>query len=413
MRLRAQVTAVNGRLRLRASSTARRLRASVATLERVIAIDRRFPLAGAVAFLVLAAAITGIVVEKPAPSIVIGRVRNTPLPTEVGPTEAPVPSAFRPRPLLSAGGSGPGAALAFRGAANVPSDLKFFLIIGTDARPGQDMTRTRGDSIHIAAVDPLVRKGTIIGLPRDSYVNVPGHGQRKINSAVVLGGPELMVRTVRELTGLPIEYYAVTAFEGIVNMVNELGGVDINVPYRMKDRYSGANFEPGWHHMDGNQVLAFSRARHGVPNGDFGRSENHGRVILHALEKLRAETSDEAGIRRWLRVLYRHARMDMSMNDAVELGVLARQIVPSSLRNVVASGTATERDGQSVVVLDDKAFELFRDVGADAQADGKQQRETPPPTPAPTASGGSSPSPSPTATPRPTAEPLPSILPPD
>jgi LCP family protein required for cell wall assembly len=371
--------------------------------------DRSRLAAGAAALVVVATALTATLVRaREEPSIIIGKARDTatPLVTEAGPSEAPLPSRFRPSPLLGRSGHGPGAALAFRGAVDVPSDLLFFLVIGSDARPGQDMTRTRADSIHIAAVDPVIREGTIIGLPRDSYVNVPGHGERKINSALALGGPDLLVRTVRELTGLPISYYAVTAFQGIVDMANELRGVDINVPYRIDDRYSGAHFEPGWHHMDGNQVLAFTRARHGVPGGDFGRSQNQGRVIVHALEKLRAETRDERGIKHWLGILYKHARLDMSFNEAVRLGVLARQIVPSSLRNVVASGSSQNRGGQSVVVLDDRAYELFRDVGADAIADGRMQRESAPPT----SSSTPTPTPKPSPTPAPPGEtPLPTL----
>jgi LCP family protein required for cell wall assembly len=368
-------------------------------MDRFLAFVRSPIAAGALAIVVVAGGVTGAVVRNREPLIVVGRVHSTATPTvEPGPTEIPLPSSYKPRALLGSSGHGPGSALAFRGAVNVPSDLLFFLVIGSDARPGQDMTRTRADSIHIAAVDPLVREGTVLGLPRDSYVNVPGHGRRKINSALALGGPELLVRTVRELTGLPISYYAVTAFEGITRITDELGGVDINVPYRMNDRYSGANFEPGWHHMDGNQVLAFSRARHGVPEGDFGRSQNQGRVIVHTLEKLRAETSNERGIRHWLGVLYKYARLDMSLDDAVELGKLARQIVPSTLRNVVASGHSEIRDGQSVVVLDDDAYALFRDVGADAIADGKMQRTTTQSTPTP-------PTPRPTPTPKPTPTP--------
>jgi LCP family protein required for cell wall assembly len=370
-------------------------------LSRLLTLDRRFPLSAGVAILVVAAAVTAVVFNARDPAIVIGKVRQSPAATRAKSAEVAVPARFNPSPLTGSGGRGPGPALGFRGAVNVPSDLLFFLVIGSDARPGQDMTRSRADSIHIAAVDPLTRKGTVLGLPRDSWVNVPGHGHRKVNAALALGGPELLVRSLRELTGLPISYYAVTAFEGISRIVDDLGGVDINVPYRMDDRYSGARFEPGWHHMDGNQVLAFSRARHGVPGGDFGRSENHGRVILHSLEKLRAETSDESGIRRWLGILYKHARLDLSLDDAVELGVLARQIVPSNLRNVVASGSAQSRDGQSVVVLDDAAFQLFRDVGADALADGKMHRDTPPPTPPPTPKRTPKPTPRPTSTPRP------------
>lgn len=379
-------------------------------LQRLLGLDRRV-IAAVVATLVIATGATvAAMARKPEPAIVVGKARApTAQPTV---EELPVPSQYHPRPLVGSSGRGPRGALRFLGAVNVPSDLLFFLVVGSDARPGQDMTRTRADSIHIAAVDPIVRRGTIVGLPRDSYVKIPGRGQGKINSALTLGGPQLLVQTVRELTGLPISYYAVVGFEGMVNVVNELGGVDINVPYRMDDRYSGARFEPGWHHMDGNQVLAFSRARHGVPGGDFGRSENHGRVIVHALEKLRAETRDEGGVRHWLEVLYKHARLDMSIQDAVKLGVVARQIVPADLRNVVASGSAQNRNGQSVVVLDDRAFALFRDIGADAIADGKEQRETPPPTPEPTEK--ETPKPSPTATPPPRSTPLPTLpFPPD
>ena len=379
--------------------------------------DRHRLVAGSLALLIVCAAIA-VAVTREAPrraAVVIGKANaaaSVDIPEdEPGPPERPVPQ-LRPRALLGPSGSGPGGALAFRGAVNVPKDLKFFLIVGSDARPGEEVTRSRADSIHIAAVDPVVRKGTILGFPRDSYVEVPGHGKRKINAALALGGPDLLVRTVRNLTGLPVSYYAVTGFDGMVRMTDELRGVDINVPYRMDDRqYSGANFEPGWHHMDGRQVLAFSRNRHDARNGDFGRSHNQGIVINNTLMKLRAETRDEGGIRKWLNVLYRHARLDMSLSDAVRLGVLARQIVPSQLRNVVAPGEARSVDGQSVVVLSDAAYALFRDVGADAIADGRTHRSAPPPTPKPkpTPAPTPKPTPAPTAVPKPPPVPVPTI----
>jgi LCP family protein required for cell wall assembly len=324
---------------------------------------------------------------SPAPSVIA-----TPEP-QPGPPEVPAPQLApqpgRPRP----NGTGPRAAVDFRGAVNVPGDLLFFLVIGSDARPGQDITRTRADSLHVAAVDPLTKRGTVLGLPRDSYVDVPGHGKQKINAALALGGPELTVRTVRNLTGFPISYYAVTGFEGMVAMVDELGGLDVQVEQRMHDpEGSGADFEPGWYHMDGRQVLAFSRDRHDFSDGDLTRSRNQGKVILHTLDKLRAETSDEDGIRHWLGILYRHGRLDMSMQDAVRLGSLARTLVPSAFVNVVAPGSGRTVNGQSVVVLDEQAYALFRDVGADAVADGRTERPTPtptaPPTPTPAPSVG-------------------------
>jgi anionic cell wall polymer biosynthesis LytR-Cps2A-Psr (LCP) family protein len=149
--------------------------------------------------------------------------------------------------------------------------------------------------------------------------------------------------------------------------------------------------------MDGNQALAFCRDRHSLSNGDLGRSYNQGSVILDALAKLRATTSDGSGIRRWLHVLFAYARLDLNFDDAVRLGVFARQLRPANLINVVTPGTPENVGGQSVVVLGEAAYRLFRDIGADALADGKEHRETPPPTPAP----------KPTATPRPTSTPFP------
>lgn len=278
----------------------------------------------------------------------------------------------------------------------IPSDLKFFLIIGTDARPGENVTNARADSIHIGAVDPVSRRGTILGIPRDAYVDIPGHGKRKINAATTIGGPELLVQTVRQLTGYPISYYGVTAFAGMTTVADKLGGVRIKVPYRMDDDKSGAHFEPGWHHMNGQEVLAFSRCRYGVPGGDFGRSENHGRVIKHTLEKMRAEVKDGGGIRKWLNVLFANARLDLSMGEAIELGRFALKVLPSDLMNVVAPGYSADRDGQSVVMLTDSAYALFKDIGADAVADGNTDRDPPARDPKP-----ADPEPSPTPTPTP------------
>lgn len=358
------------------------------------------------AALVVVLSITGLTFRggssKP---IVVGKVDLTPGPTVVPivPEGRPVPPRFNPNPLLGASGSGPGGALDFRGAVNVPKDLQFFLIIGSDARPGENMAHTRGDSIHIACIDPRIKKGTVLGFPRDSYVDVPGYGRRKINSALALGGPDLLVKALRNLTGFPISYYAVTGFDGFVKITNALHGADIYVPYDMDDRrYSGANFKKGWHHMDGNQALAFSRDRHSLSNGDFGRSHNQASVIVDALTKLRAETSDESGIRRWLNVLFGYAKLNLSLQDAMRLGVFARQIAPANLINTVTPGRAENVGGQSVVVLGEDAYRLFRDVGADALADGKEHRQAPAPTPVPKPKATPKPTPSPVHLPSPT-----------
>jgi hypothetical protein len=192
---------------------------------------------------------------------------------------------------------------------------------------------------------------------------------------------------------MPISHYAMTGFEGLDKITDTLLGVDVYVPYRMKDRYSGADFEPGWEHMNGQELLAFTRTRHGVPGGDFGRSKNQGSAMIYALKKMIAETKDRDDIRRWLDVLYKHAKLDMSIGDALKLGVLARKIIPAELINVVAPGKTGTVGSQSVVLLGEEAQGLFKDVRWDAVADGDTKMNPPKPDPTP------KPKPEPTPTP--------------
>ncbi|MGH9042022.1 MAG: LCP family protein [Acidimicrobiia bacterium] len=288
-----------------------------------------------------------------------------PTTTTSPPVTAP-PAPVAPLPLGFPDGTPYGPAVAFSSSVPVPQDLVFVLAIGSDARPGQDMRRTNGDSIHLLAVDPRTGAGTVLGFPRDSWVNVPGKGTRKINSALALGGPQLMAETVRQLTGLPVHYYVVTGFEGFERIVNDLGGVHVNVDRKMRDKNSGAMFDPGWHHMDGYEALAYSRNRYDVPDGDFGRSLHQGNVIMSALAKLRAEVGDDAGIQRWIGVLLKHADLDSPPQQLTELATLARNLDPANITNVVLPGRVGNAGGQSVVLLGDEARAIFNDLRPDA-----------------------------------------------
>lgn len=350
---------------------------------------------GLVAFVLLV--VSGLAVWiriRPSPKIIVGVVpldaaaaaivddvpehrEPPPPPDPVGP--GGVPRFSRPTVvgLWPPDGKPPGPAKRYLDPVDDSGGVQFVLILGSDARGGNP-TNARTDSIHVLAVDPQARRGTIVGIPRDSWVDIPGHGKRKINEALNLGGPELAVRTVRNVTGMPIRYYVLTAFEGMRAIVSELGGLDAYVPYEMNDRNSGAYFKQGWHRMNGEKALAFSRNRH-VPAGDFARQENQGRLMLDALKKLRAETERQSEVEAWLRILVRHTRMDMSFSEAVRLGVIARVTAASNVRNFVAAGRTGSAGGASVVFLNDQAFALFRDVAPDAWADGSYPTFGPPP----------------------------------
>ncbi|HEY3239475.1 MAG TPA: LCP family protein, partial [Acidimicrobiia bacterium] len=319
-------------------------------------------------------------------------------------TAAPAP-VVAPPPLGFPDGSPYGPAVAFQSSVPVPQDLVFVLAIGSDARPGQDMRRTNGDSLHLIAVDPRTGAGTVVGFPRDSWVEVPGKGTRKINSALALGGPQLMAETVRRLTGLPVHYYVVTGFDGFQRIVDDLGGVNVNVDRKMRDHFSGANFDPGWHNMNGGEALAYSRNRHDTLNGDFDRSLHQGNVLLSSLAKLRAEVGDDAGIQRWIGVLLKYADLDSPPQQLTQLATLARNLDPSKLTNVVVPGrVGTAGGGQSVVFLGEEARQIFIDLRPDAAIGGPKGDEPRPaaaaaePAPAPTPAPEPAPAPSPEST---------------
>ena len=246
----------------------------------------------------------------------------------------------------------------------VPGAPVFFLAVGSDARPGQAIGRA--DALHVIGVNPAAGEATILNIPRDTYVPVPGRGTSKINDAYVSGGPSLQAETVERLTGVDISFVLTTRFEGLEGMVNEMGGVEVDVPVAMSDRASGAFFPKGRVHMDGPGALAFSRNRH-TPGGDFARTTHQGVLILAALSKLRAAGTGPAATFRYLAVLGRHTRMDgVSLAELYRLGRLGLSIDPARVRNVTMPGSTGSAGAQSVVFASPSAQALFADLRDDA-----------------------------------------------
>ncbi|MDP9119651.1 MAG: LCP family protein [Actinomycetota bacterium] len=242
------------------------------------------------------------------------------------------------------------------------------LAIGSDARPGGNPLGSRADSIHVIFLHPRKQQAVVVGIPRDSWVSIPGHGSDKINAAMASGGPARMVQTVERNFGARIDYWAVTSFWGIARMVDEVGGLRVRIPFRMQDPFSGSNFRPGLKRLDGKQVLAFARDRHSVASGDFGRQENGGRVFVSALAQFRKEYRRNPGrLLTWIAAGVRHMNTDLPMNEIVELAFTASRIGPKDVRNVVLPGGTGSIGGRSVVTL---SMGTARAVFSDAKADG-------------------------------------------
>jgi LCP family protein required for cell wall assembly len=169
----------------------------------------------------------------------------------------------------------PGSLEGNMSEAGQPVDSITVLLLGTDSRPGETVGRT--DTIIVARVDTAENRLSLLSIPRDTRVNIPKHGMDKINSANVYGGPILTARVVSDLIGMPVQYYALTNWEGFKEMVDTLGGITIDVEKRMYyyDRADGPEYiidlQPGVQRLDGRKALQYVRFRKDAL-GDISRT---------------------------------------------------------------------------------------------------------------------------------------------
>ncbi|NIH80045.1 LCP family protein [Amycolatopsis viridis] len=171
-----------------------------------------------------------------------------------------------------------------------------WLIVGSDSREGlsaEDEERLvtgdvaaagggqRTDTIMLAHLPDNDTKPTLVSLPRDSEVAIPGHGTSKINAAFSLGGAPLLVKTVEQATGLRIDHYAEIGFGGFATIVDAIGGVDMCVDKEMHDTMTGITIPAGCQELDGAHALGFVRMRHSdaTPRSDLDRVENQRKFI--------------------------------------------------------------------------------------------------------------------------------------
>jgi len=181
------------------------------------------------------------------------------------------------------------------GVSGTPSSGPLnILVAGLDERVG--LTRLQQERLHVGQNTGEVNTDTlmvvhvpadhryvrVVSLPRDSWVAIPGHGMNKINAALGLGGPQLMVQTVEQATGLTINDYVEVNFLGFVKVIDALGGVNICLPYAVDDPDSGLEMSAGEHHVDGITALEFARDRHSFPTSDLARIQDQQQLISSA-----------------------------------------------------------------------------------------------------------------------------------
>lgn len=259
------------------------------------------------------------------------------------------------------------------------SEPVFILLVGSDARPGEEIAGQRADSIHIVALNPAEAKATIVGIPRDAYVAIPGFGSNKINAAMVNGGPPLVAQTVEQLTGIEMDYWALTWFEGFTAMVDDVGGLAMDVPFDLFDRYAHAQIEAGPQVLSGRNALAFARTRHALPSGDFGRSENQGRLMVAALAQFQKEFQrDPSRLLTWVGAGLRNAETSVPLDELLRLAFTGTRLNARRVVNVVLPGSSGMNGGIAVVNLNQTALAA---ISEDLAKDGLLKKANIPPSP--------------------------------
>ena len=236
---------------------------------------------------------------------------------------------------------------------------RWVLAIGSDARKGQPLEHTRADVLQVLGVDGD-GGGGIMGMARDLWVPLSTGGKGKINAAMVFGGPEAQVRTVRAVTGLPVQGYVVIGFSGFKRVVDEQGGIPIVIPTTVIASHAkNLVIEAGAQTLSGAKALAYARERKTLPDGDFGRSRHQGEVILAAA--IKAKLAGPIAIPSALTSFSAVGRSNLTAEQILTFTAGLHTLSPLKVGRGVAKGAFGWAGSQSIVVLGNQARSLFAD----------------------------------------------------
>jgi len=245
------------------------------------------------------------------------------------------------------------------GGSGVGKDRINILVMGLDRRPQEGQSPSRSDTMFVLTVDPQTKTAGILGIPRDLYVDIPdgdgGYFEDRINTALVYGevndykggGQQLAIDTVEHNLGVKIGHYVIIDFEGFKEVIDALGGIDIDVPTYVSDPtyswtelpgdYDPQEFEPGLQHMDGETALAYARIRQN--SDDLDRIQRQQRIIFAVMDKALSLNVLRNALELWNK--YKDA-IDTDINDIQLAGFarLAADISPEKI-SALSLGPAT------------------------------------------------------------------------
>lgn len=198
-----------------------------------------------------------------------------------------------------------------------------FLLLGTDTGALGRTQKGNSDTMIVVTLNPKTGKSQMISIPRDTLANIQDGSDRdlqKINAAYFIGGPNTAVKTVEDLLGIHLDYYVTVNMAGLSQIVDAVGGIDVDVPFAWDDTYHDAGvFEKGPAHLNGKRALQFARMRKFDPEGDYGRQKRQQTVIKAVMKKVLSSRTIN-NYRPLLNSLEGNLQMNLTMDDLVALG---------------------------------------------------------------------------------------------
>jgi LCP family protein required for cell wall assembly len=244
-------------------------------------------------------------------------------------------------------------------AEEAGDDPVTFLLVGSDTRgetlAGEDPDG-RSDAIMIARFSADRQHAQLISIPRDSWVDIPGHGKNKINASYAFGGPSLLIQTVEQLTQVRIDHYVAIDFDGIIQVTDDLGGVDVVVAETTSN--GPYTFPAGVNHLNGDQARWYLGQRYGLQGGDFDRVKRQQQYLRSMFGKLFSSDTftDPGRLDSALLAVTSAVSIDDSLGngDLLALAYSMRNVTPENVDyfTVPVAGTGMEGPA-SVVYLDE------------------------------------------------------------
>jgi LCP family protein required for cell wall assembly len=254
------------------------------------------------------------------------------------------------------------------------------LMLGLDYRDWEaNMGAPRSDTMFLATIDPITNQGGMLSIPRDLWVEIPGFGFNRINTAYMFGeaynlpggGPGLAMQVVENLLGVSIQYYAVIEFSTFERLIDEIGGIDVEVSERIKIAPIGRDafwLDPKPYHLDGAEALAYARVRK-YGGGDFGRAERQQQVALAVIDRVVGFDMIPTLVTKapsLYQELAEGIRTNLSLDEMVALGWLVVRIPKENIRQGVIGPPKmiafhTRPDGANVLRAIPDQIRILRD----------------------------------------------------